>query len=352
LAGTSTLKAICESFLTREGGMVRHDDGTVTFAGGKIRTANERRKTFERLVYPTLGKRPINEIRRSDINALLDRIEDKNGGPMADHTLAYLRRVFSWHAARTDDFLSPFTRGMARTKPTERTRDRVLSDQELRDVWAALDIVKNVPVCYPAYMRTLLLTAMRRTEVSGMTWLEHEGDIWVCPAHRMKGKRNHVVSLIPAIREIIGEQPADAKNRPFVFSSDGGERAFSGFSKAKQALDKAIAALRKGDGRKPMPGWQLHDLRRTARTLMEGAGVRPDIAERVLAHKIPRVQGVYNQYQYLAEKRDALERLAALVARIINPADNVVSISERQAAAGRRTLLEVSSDLTGPPLAS
>ena len=75
-------------------------------------------------------------------------------------TLACLLRAFSWPAVRTDDFFSRFKRGMARTKPTERTRDRVLSEEELGDLWAALDIVKNVPVCYPGYVRTLLLTAM------------------------------------------------------------------------------------------------------------------------------------------------------------------------------------------------
>lgn len=128
------------------------------------------------------------------------------------------------------------------------------------------------------------------------------------------------------VSSVITRRPTDAKKRPFVFSTAEGRKAFSGYSKAKLALDREIAKLRKADSREPMPPWRLsRDTRRTAKTLMARAGVRPDISERLLAHAIPGVEGVYDRYEYLAEKRDALERLAALVERIIKPADNVVT---------------------------
>ena len=72
-----------------------------------------------------------------------------------------------------------------------------------------------------------------------------------------------------------------------------------------------------------MPQWQLHDLRRTAKTLMARAGVRPDISERVLAHVIAGVEGTYDRYGYLAEKRDALEKLAATIRQIVAPAGGI-----------------------------
>ena len=90
---------------------------------------------LRRLVLPKLGARQIGDITRSDITRLLDRVADENGAPMADHTLAYLRRVMSWHASRSDDFRSPIVRGMARTRPGQRRRQRVLSDNELRAAW-------------------------------------------------------------------------------------------------------------------------------------------------------------------------------------------------------------------------
>ena len=78
-----------------------------------------------------------------------------------------------------------------------------------------------------------------------------------------------------------------------------------------------------------MAPWTLHDLRRTARSLMSRAGVLADIAERVLGHVIPGVRGVYDRHEYAAEKRDALERLAGLVELILNPAPNVVAMPVR-----------------------
>jgi hypothetical protein len=124
----------------------------------------------------------------------------------------------------------------------------------------------------------------------------------------------------------------DDKKRPFLFSTVGGKTPFSGYSKAKAALDKAISRKRKQDGRDPTPSWVLHDLRRTAKTLMTSAGVRPDISERVLAHVITGVEGIYDRWGYLPEKHDALAKLAALMERIINPpADNVSSLDEHRA---------------------
>jgi integrase len=152
---------------------------------------------------------------------------------------------------------------------------------------------------------------------------EIEGDALIIPPDRHKtGKDDgeHVVPLTMDVVALLGRP----KKSGFVFSTTNGELAFSGFSKSKAALDKAIDELRKREKRKPMPHWTLHDLRRTARSLMSRAGVPSDIAERVLGHVIPGVRGVYDRHEYAAEKRDALERLAALVERILNPQDNVL----------------------------
>jgi integrase len=353
---TGTLKAVCEDYLKREGGMVRHDDGTVTFSG-KLRSAPQRLAVFERVIYPDkIASRQIDEIKRSEIVKLLDKIEDERGPQAAHQALAFLSKLFSWYAARNDDFRSPIVRGMGRVKPRERAGKRILNDEEIRDVWTALDAgAEDIPACFRKLVRTLLLTAVRRTEAARMAWPEIEHvrrddfkcNVWTCPGSRMKAKLDHAVPFPKAVerpdghvalsaRAIIGERPTDAKKRPFVFSTDGGKRPFSGYSKAKCALDREIAKLRKADGRDPMPPWTLsRDVRRTAKTLMQRAGVRPDISERVLAHVIPGVEGIYDRYEYLAEKRDALTKLTALVARILNPpADNVASLDERRVATG------------------
>jgi integrase len=328
-AASNTLKAVCEEYLIREGGMKRGADGRPSFEGGNIRSAAQRLKVFERLIYPKLGSRDIADIKRSEIVTLLDKIQDERGPQAAHQTLAFISKTMNWHASRSDHFRSPIVRGMGRVKPRERAGKRVLSDEEIRDVLAALDAGgKDTPTCFPALVRTLFLTATRRVEAAQMRWSEVEANLWTVPAARMKGKLDHVVPLTPAMTAIIGERPVGAKHRPYVFSTTGGAKPFSGYSKAKAALDEEIAKLRKSTNRDPMPAWTLsRDVRRTAKTLMARAGVRPDISERVLAHVIPGVEGVYDRWEYLPEKRDALEKLASLIDRIVNPpAANVLPL--------------------------
>jgi integrase len=291
-AGKSeTLKAICEEYLKRE--------------GVRLRTKSWRVATLERLVYPTLGFRPIAEIKRSEINCLLDQIEDENGPVMADQALAFVRKIMNWHASRSDDFRSPIVRGMARTKPRERARDRTLSDEELRLVW---DVAEATAV-FGRYLQFLLLTATRRKEAAQMKRTEVTEGVWTIPAARMKSKVEHTVPLSAATIELLAKLPDDGD---FVFTTDG-LTPISGFSKSKPEFDEAVlSSLRKNDPKsKPLSNWTLHDLRRTTRSLMSRAGVSADIAERCLAHVIPGVRGVYDRHDYLEEKRKAFEALAS-----------------------------------------
>jgi integrase len=334
------LKAVVERYLVDKCGLVRDAEGNATFdaSKSKIRSGHERIKFFEAHVYKSkLANKQIGDVKRSEIATLLDDI-GKNRGPQAAHkALAFLSAMFNWHAARADGFRSPIVRGMSPIKPKERAGTRVLTDPEIRDIWATLDkaereTIKDIPPCFWRLVRTLLLTAARRTEAARASWLEIEylrrddfqGDVLTIPGARMKGKQDHAVPVTPRVLGLMGQSPksADAKNYPFVFSTDYGKTPFSGYSKAKEALDNEIAKLRKAEGREPMPQWQLsRDVRRTAKTLMQRAGVRPDISERVLAHVIPGVEGVYDRYQYLPEKLDALTKLDALVDRILKTID-------------------------------
>jgi integrase len=287
-----TFKAICEKYLKRD--------------GANLRSRTLRGTTLARLVYPRLGDRPIGDIRRSDIIRLLDDIDDERGPVMADWTLAVVRKIMNWHASRSDDFRSPIVRGMARTRPKERARERMLTDDEIRAMWSASDGV------FGRYVRFLLLTATRRNEAAHMTVGEVSDGVWTIPAARMKGKTEHVVPLSPPALALIG-----VGSSPFVFTT--GTKPLNGFSKYKRDLDKACGVT----------GWTLHDLRRTARSLMSRAGVPADIAERCLAHTIGGVRGTYDRHEYLEEKRRAFEALAAQIERIVSPQLNVVPLRPR-----------------------
>jgi integrase len=294
-AAKDTFKSICEEYLKRD--------------GKRLRTKAEREHLLNRLVFPAFGLRKIEDIRRSEIVRLLDRIEDNNGPVMADRTLALIRKIMNWHASRSDDFRSPIVMGMARTKPKERQRERILTDDELRAVWS------QATGPFGAMVRFILLTSARRSEASEMTWAEIADSDWTLPAARNKTKVDLVRPLSKAALAVLPERLGD-----FVFTTDG-VTSISGYSKFKRALDKTCGVT----------DWTLHDCRRTARSLMSRVGVASDIAERCLGHVISGVRGVYDRHEYYDEKARAFEALAAQVERIVNPPGaNVVPLGRQR----------------------
>jgi integrase len=310
----NSLKAVAEEHLQRE--------------AKRLRSIRERRRIFERYIYPDLGGRQIDSIKRSEIVRLLDRIEDRNGPSMADHVLSVLRRLMSWHATRSDDFRSPITRGMARTRPAERARERVLSDEELRLLWSATEGWAS-PYAY--LVRFLLLTATRLREAAEMRRHELTGNEWVIPARRHKSKRDFLIPLSQAAVALLAGLPSIG-SKDWVFTT-AGDAPISGFSKFKRQLDTRIA--REMESRFPktgkVPRWTNHDLRRTARSLMSRAGVDPDHAERALGHVIGGVRGTYDRHAFDREKARAFQALAEQVGRILDDNPNVVLLRSKHA---------------------
>jgi integrase len=305
-AKADTVTAICENYMKREGGKLRTS------------TSGQRESIFRRLIYPTLGDRPIDSIKRSEIVRLLDKIEDGTGPRMADVTLAVLRRVFTWHALRDDDFRSPIIRGMNRQRAVEHRRTRVLSDDEIRALWQATETP------FSALIKFLLLTSARRSEAAGMCWSEIDADgIWTLPASRSKTKTEIVRPLSKAALTLI-EQIPQIDGCPYVFTSTA-STPIRQFSSPKAKLDAASGVT----------DWRLHDLRRTARCLLSRAGANSDIAERCLGHALPGIRATYDLHKYLDEMRHAFELLSAQIETIINPpsgevADMAVERGKRQ----------------------
>ena len=294
LAAADTFEAVATEYMRRE--------------GKKLRSADWRQRALERHVFPIIGNRPIGEIRRSEIVRLLDEIEEGSGGPMADQTLAVIRRMFNWHATRSDDFRSPIVRGMARTKPKERARSRTLTDDEIRSVWKAADTVEGP---FGRYVQFVLLTAARRSEAGAMTWAEIKDGNWTLPATRNKVGVELVRPLSKAALDVLSKVPRLAGTE-YVFSGDG-VHALGGFTRRIRELGAA-----------GVTGWTLHDLRRTARSLMSRAGVPSDHAERCLGHVITGVRGTYDRHAYRDEMLMAYEKLATLIGQIVDPQPNVV----------------------------
>jgi hypothetical protein len=141
----------------------------------KLKRPDHYEDAFDRLVKPAFGTLPILELKRRHITDLLDKIEDGSGAVMATRTLSYLRSALNWFAVRDDSFVPPFVKGMARSSTTDRARDRVLTDDELRT--PVFESNGNFGQC----CMLMLLTGSRRSEVTGMPWDELEGDTWIIP---------------------------------------------------------------------------------------------------------------------------------------------------------------------------
>lgn len=290
-AVTNTLKSIAEEYLKRE--------------GKALRSKRERERIFRVYVYPVLGTKNIEAITRRDVTKLLDKIETNNGPVQSDHVLAVVRKLFNWHAARSDDFRSPIVRGMARTKPKERRRQRILNDDELRAAWEGAS--SDSP--FHRLVRFILLTATRRNEAARLSRAELQGSNWTIPAARHKSKRDFLLPLSAAAANELTRAPVIGRKDGFAFTTDG-RKPIAGFSKFKAAFDNECGVT----------GWTLHDLRRTARTLMSRAGCDPDHAERAYGHVVPGIRGTYDIYEYRDEKLKVFEALAEQIDRIVRSA--------------------------------
>jgi integrase len=301
-AATNTVRAICEEYLERE--------------GKKLRTVAERKREFKRLIYPEIGTVPIGALKRIQIARLLDKIQDDSGDRTADLALAYLRKVFNWYATRDNEFSSPIVRGMGRYNAKERARSRTLTDAEIRKLWAATKPDGNAPDPFHALVRFLLLTGARRDEAREMPFSEINGSDWELPAARNKVKVDLIRPLSKAAEAVIAGQPR-IDNGALVFTYNGHYPLQP--SKPKRALDAAAGVT----------GWVIHDLRRTARTLLSRAGINADQLERCLGHVIGGVRKIYDRYEYHNEKLRAFEALAAQIERIVNPTDNVTPLRRR-----------------------
>jgi integrase len=280
----------------------------------------EAKRDLEHDALPAWRKRPIASITRRDVLDLIDGIVARGSEVQANRTLARLRALFNWAIEKDRVTASPVARMKLPTQ--EQARDRVLSDDELRWLWQACD---ETGWPFGPLAKLLLLTAQRRDEVAGMEWSEIDVGkrVWTIPRHKAKNDRVHEVQLSEAAIDVLQSLPRIGDS--LVFTTTG-ETAVSGFSKSKRRLDGAMLkakreelGARKGDA---IPGWTLHDLRRTAATGMARLHFPPHVVDKILNHTSGTIRGVaaiYNRFAYLDERREALEAWGCYVEQRTSP---------------------------------
>jgi integrase len=271
-----------------------------------FRTLRQVEGTLNRFVKPLLGNLPAYALRRKDVADMLDRVADDATPLMADQTFNHFQAAWRWASDRDERLPWPFVRGMRRTNPADHVRTRVLSDGELVAIWKAT--ADGHP--FSRYVRFLLLSAARRTEAM-LPWdeLDVSKGIWTLPAIRNKAK---FTLARPLSKSALSQLVRNGETHAFFFTNG--------------VVTRQHRALLKRSG---TTGWRLHDLRRTARTLLSRAGVLTEVAERALGHKAPVIERTYNRHGYGDELRQAYESLAHLIQQIADPRENVTRLSAR-----------------------
>jgi integrase len=273
----------------------------------------------------------LSEVTQGKIAELLHDVEERSGPANRNRVRSSLSAFFNW----------TITEGLLEASPVTGTakadeggpRERVLTQAELAEVWAALPQDQ-----FGDIVRLLILTAQRREEIGSLHWSEVDLDraVITLPPSRTKNRRQHEIPLSPEASAILKALAptttsvvAIRPKREFIFGI--GKGGFSGWSDCKARLDARIAQQRKEAGAKPMASWRLHDLRRTAATLMaEKLGILPHIIEAVLNHVSGAksgIAGVYNRATYANDMRNALCKWADYLDEITSPArQKVVSV--------------------------
>jgi integrase len=272
------------------------------------RSARFAEAVVRRHLLPALGHKPLGQIRRADIIALVQeivargiaepgrRLPRSGGRGAARRALAELSALYRWALVRGIDGLeaNPCTGIEVHLLGPATPRDRVLTAPELRAVWQAADAM-----AYPVgtAIKLMLLTGQRRDEIARASWgeIDLNAAVMTLPAARMKGKVAHSVPLTSAAVTLLRGVPRFTGG-DFVFSTTAGRHPIGQFTKATtQARELAGIA-----------DWQLRDLRRTVRTGLSQSGIMPFIAELVIAHTQTGVHRVYDRFTYDKGKRTAL----------------------------------------------
>jgi integrase len=326
--------AKAEKLSDREASTVRQlVDEYLARSARELRSYREIKRILERDIVPAWSNRKAKAIKRRDVIMLLDGIVDRGSPVMANRTLNWVRRMFNFAVRRDIIEANPCLGIEAPGRETE--RDRTLSDDEIRSLWNGLPSA-DVTEATRLAVKLLLVTAHRPGEVAGAAVAEFDLDqkIWALPPHRAKNGRPHVVPLSPLAVALVREGlevcaaggwlvPGKPANTPLTshtlsraFLRNERELGIPTLDRGKMSKADPVAVQAARRERRRV-AFAPHDLRRTASTRMTELGFTRFIVDRVLNHVEPGVGRVYDRYEYLREKRQALEAWAVRLEEIL-----------------------------------
>lgn len=285
----------------------------------RLKHPNIPRRVYTKDLAPFFGELAIDKVTPRDIRATIQHIAESNRPTIANDALMYCKQLFR-HAIkldlRTSNPAEAFN--VSDAGGVEQSRSRALSIEELEQVFVCFRENHN-QFTRDNYLATALLVslAVRKGELIAAKWEEFdfESELWHMPQERSKTGRAISVPLNSIVINWLKELQVRAYGSEYVFPNRRASKRFGHIS--PDTLNAAIQKLFREE-KMPVPHFTVHDLRRTCRSLLAKIGVSGHVAERCLNHKLKGVEGIYDRYDYLKERREALNQISKLMVPFID----------------------------------
>lgn len=283
---------------------------------GRIKHPGVPRRYLDKYLLPKLGRHKAAEITPAQVARILDELKHRTP-TVANDLLRFARRVFAFGVRRRIVPQNPIADFSPRLDAggAERSRSRALSYEELIRLFERIHATSSFGGENLLAIKLLLALCVRKGELLGARWAEFdlEGDIrtgpvWRLPADRTKTGEGQSIPLVPPVVEWLAALKMLAGESEFVFPKRRRDRRHRVAHVATDTLNVALARVPHG-----LPHFTVHDLRRTARTHLAALGVRREVAERCLGHKLKGVEGTYDRHDYFRERRQALAQWTQVI---------------------------------------
>lgn len=269
-----------------------------------------RRAIYTRDIEKAFGRLRADEITPAALLALCEKIKrERNAPATAVHVREITMQVFRFMQARGIEVDNPADRVKASAIATFKPRDRALTPDEIREFFKALDGVGTLPQIKLG-LRLLLLTMLRKGELlnARWSWVDFEKATLTVPTEFMKARKAHVVYLSSQAIDLLVALKTFAGSSPYLLPG----RYKTDLPMSDATLNRVIVMATKVGGQQIEP-FTVHDLRRTASTLLHEAGYNTDWIEKALAHEQRGVRAVYNKAEYAEQRRVMLQDWADMV---------------------------------------
>lgn len=283
------------------------------------------RRYFEKSIVPVIGAKPVREVTTEDVRTIIWRKKDEGFDAAAGQLRSVLKRMFDYALTCGLAPINPVLALPMRHVHKSRSRDRALSPDEIRDFLRAA-FESNIRRQFKLALHLILLTMVRKSELLLARWsdVDFEQAEWHIPAEHSKTGKPHIVYLSRQAVELFRELKVLADTSELVLPGRGSRTKTFAHNSINTALKTALQG-------QTIPAFTIHDLRRTASTLLHENGWPSDVVEKALNHIIGGVRGVYNRAEYAPQRREMLQFWADYIESLITSGKVIMGRFSRQA---------------------